>query len=151
MQTVKAKKALPGRQEGSVFKVDEASAKVLKERGDVEFVDETAESDGLFVPSTTRRSGAAVTQVAPADYPEQVVGEPAEGQEGDAAEVVDGDGKVLGELPVESAVPTRNANKSDLVAYAYAHGKVKHDDGTGYTEAELESLTKPELVDKLGL
>ncbi|GJJ23736.1 hypothetical protein [Mycolicibacterium mageritense] len=146
MQTVKAIKALPGRQEGAVFQVDEVSAEALRERGDVEFVDEAPEAGGLFTRNTTRRSGAAVTQVAAADYPEQVVGEPAEGQEGEAAEVVDGDGAThSGVLPA----PTRNANKADLVAFAA--GKVTHDDGTAYTEAELESLTKPELADKLGL
>ena len=162
MQTVKALIALPGRQEGSVFQVDDDSATVLVERGHVELVDEAGESGGLFTTSSTRRSGAAVTQVVAADYPEQVEGEPvADGEAGDAGEVVDGDGNAHTELPapagdvvdgvtkVETVTVTRSSNKVDLVAYGV--GKVKHADGTDYTQAELESLSKPDLVDKLGL
>ncbi|KLI05790.1 hypothetical protein [Mycolicibacterium senegalense] len=147
MQTVKALKALPGRQEGSVFSVDESSAKVLKERGDVEFVEGTIESGGLFVRSTAR--SGAVTQVAEADYPElpeQVVGEPVE-----LGEVVDGDGVThTGTLPAELGQPTKNSNKADLVAYAARQG-LADEAGNVYSEAELESLSKPELVAKLGL
>ena len=148
MQTVKALKALPGRQEGSVFSVDESSAKVLQERGDVEFVEGTIESGGLFVRSTAR--SGAVTQVAEADYPEQpgeqVVGEPVE-----LGEVVDGDGVThTGTLPAELGQPTKNSNKADLVAYAARQG-LADDTGSVYSEAELESLSKPELVAKLGL
>lgn len=164
MQTVKALIALPGRQEGSVFQVDEDSAKVLAERGHVELVDESGESGGLFTTASTRRSGAAVTQVAAADYPEQphVEGEPVDDDaEGEAGEVTGGDGVAHTELPaptgeavdgvvkVETVTVTRASNKADLVAYGV--GKVKHDDGTDYTAAELESLPKPELVAKLGL
>lgn len=164
MQTVKALIALPGRQEGSVFQVDDDSATVLVERGHVELVDEAGESGGLFTTSSTRRSGAAVTQVVAADYPEQsqVEGEPvADDADGEAGEVVDGDGNAHTELPapagdvvdgvtkVEAMTVTRSSNKVDLVAYGV--GKVKHDDGTDYTQAELESLSKPDLVDKLGL
>lgn len=162
MQTVKALIALPGRQEGSVFQVDDDSATVLVERGHVELVDEAGESGGLFTTSSTRRSGAAVTQVVAADYPEQVEGERvADDADGDAGEVVDGDGNTHTELPapagdvvdgaakVETVTVTRSSNKVDLVAYGV--GKVKHDDGTDYTQAELESLSKPNLVDKLGL
>lgn len=144
MQTVKATKALPGRQEGSVFSVDEASAKVLKERGVVEFVKDPAESGGLFVRSTTR--SGAVTQVAEADYPQQIVGEPAEGETGERAEVVDGDGVTHTEL----GQPTKASNKADLVAYAARQG-LADETGNVYSEAELESLSKPELVAKLGL
>lgn len=139
MQTVKALKPLPGRQEGSVFSVDEDSAKVLQERGEVEFVDDATESGGVFVRSTTRRSGAAVTQVAAADYPEQTA--PAEDETAPADEAA-GD-------TAEPAAVTRASNKADLVAYAV--GKLKHDDGTDYTEAEIEGLSKPELVAALKL
>lgn len=141
MQTVKALKPLPGRQEGSVFSVDEDSAKVLQERGDVEFVDDAAESGGVFVRSTTRRSGAAVTQVAAADYPEQTA--PAEDQTAPADESAGDTAE-----PAAAAV-TRASNKADLVAYAV--GKLKHDDGIDYTEAEIEGLSKPELVAALKL
>lgn len=140
MQTVKAINALPGRQEGAVFSVDEASAKVLKERGDVEFVEDDAKSGGLFVRSTTR--SGAVTQVAEADYPEQP---------GDQGEVVDGDGVThTGVLPAELGQPTKASNKADLVAYAARQG-LADEAGNVYSEAELESLSKPELVAKLGL
>ncbi len=164
MQTVKAIIALPGRQEGSVFQVDEDSAKVLVERGHVELVDESGESGGLFTTASTRRSGAAVTQVVAADYPEQpqIVGEPVvDGADGEPGEVADGDGNAHTELPapagdfvdgvikVDTVTVTRASNKADLVAYAV--GKVKHDDGSDYTQAELESLSKPDLVAKLGL
>ncbi|OCB46708.1 hypothetical protein A5721_10985 [Mycobacterium vulneris] len=145
MQTVKAIKALPGRQEGAVFSVDEASAKVLKERGDVEFVEDDAKSGGLFVRSTTR--SGAVTQVAEADYPEQIVGEPAEGQTGDRGEVVDA---ATGEPIAELSQPNKASNKADLVAYAARQG-LADETGNVYSEAELESLSKPELVAKLGL
>ncbi|MDM2446220.1 hypothetical protein PP556_14495 [Mycobacteroides abscessus] len=149
MQTVKALKALPGRQEGSVFSVDESSAKALQERGDVEFVEGSIESGGLFVRSTAR--SGAVTQVAEADYPEQVVGEPAEGEEGERAEVVDGDGVThTGTLPAELGQPTKASNKADLVAYAARQG-LADETGNVYSEAELESLSKPELIAKLGL
>ncbi|WP_061003579.1 hypothetical protein [Mycolicibacterium mucogenicum] len=162
MQTVKALIALPGRQEGSVFQVDDDSATVLVERGHVELVDEAGESGGLFTTSSTRRSGAAVTQVVAADYPEQVEGERvADGEAGETGEVVDGDGNTHTELPapagdvadgaakVETVTVTRSSNKVDLVAYGV--GKVKHADGSNYSQAELESLSKPDLVDKLGL
>ena len=139
MQTVKAVKPLPGRHEGAVFTVDEASAAVLKERGDVEFVDDTPESGGLFVRSTAR-SGASVTQVAEADYPEQP----------ERGEVVDGDGVTHTELPAELGQPTKASNKADLVAYAARQG-LADETGNVYSEAELESLSKPELVAKLGL
>ena len=105
MQTVKALKALPGRQEGSVFSVDEASAKVLKERGDVVLVTAEAapEAGGVFVRTTTRRSGAAVTQVAEADYPE--AGKARKGKSGDAA-------GETGEAPTQEPDPTPPATKT---------------------------------------
>ncbi|MCT7372690.1 hypothetical protein [Mycolicibacterium llatzerense] len=154
MQTVKALIALPGRQEGSVFQVDEDSAKVLAERGHVELVDEAGESGGLFTTASTRRSGAAVTQVAAADYPEQPDGDDVElaplpdGAQLLPPAVADADGFVRTEGVAIGNV-TKASNKADLVAVAV--GKVKHDDGTDYTAAELESLPKPELVAKLGL
>ncbi|WP_319456867.1 MULTISPECIES: hypothetical protein [unclassified Mycobacterium] len=149
MQTVKAVKAMPGRQEGSVFQLDENSAKVHKERGNVEFVDDDApEAGGVFVRAKTRLSGAAVTQVAAADYPEQVVGEPAEGEQGEAGAVVDGNGDThTGHVPAEVS---KASNKADLVAYAARLG-LADESGNVYSEAELESLSKAELVDKLGL
>lgn len=132
MQTVKATKALAGYQEGEVFSVDEISAAVLKDRGDVEFVDDAApEAGGLGVRTTSRRSGTAITQVAEADYPES--GVPAE------------------ETASEAGAVTKRSNKGDLVAAALAAGTVTHDDGTPLTEAELESLDKAELVAKLNL
>ena len=143
MQTVKAKKALPGWREGSVFQVDEASAAVLEKRGDVEFVDDTA-VDPTFTTHTGGNGSMAVTQVIAADYPDQPAA-PAEGEKGEAAVVVDGDGVAHTDvLPV-----TKASNKADLVAHA--EGKVFGDDGQPLTEAELESLTKADLVDKLGL
>lgn len=142
MQTVKAIKALPGRQEGSVFKLDENSARVHKERGNVEFVDddEAPEAGGMFVRTTTRRSGAAVTQVAAADYPET----------GDTDESGEAEGQVTetADVPGEGEV-TKSSTHAKLVAAA--RGNLKHDDGSDLTDAEVESLTKGELVAKLGL
>jgi hypothetical protein len=126
VQTVKAVKALAGYQEGDVFSVDEGSAAVLKERGDVEFVtDEAPEAGGLGVRATTRRSGVAITQVAEADYPEQP-----------AADTESG--------------PTKSSNKADLVAFAATQG-LADESGNVYSEAELEALSKADLVAKLKL
>ncbi len=146
MKTVKATKALPGRAEGSVFQVDEASAAVLKERGVVELVEEGTEAGGVFTRTGTGRGNLAVTQVAAADYPATATGTGArpadtEPATADAAPT---------EAPVESPdVVSRNSNKADLVQYATRH--LTHDDGRPYTEAEAESLSKPELLGKLGL
>lgn len=148
MQTVKAIKALPGYREGEVFSVDEDSAKVLKDRGDVELVDETDTADGTFAP--TGRGNMSVVQVVGADYPEQSTGTgAAPAAEADGDDDADSDDTAPTAADADEVPVTKSSNKSDLVAYAV--GRVTHDDGTALTEAELESLTKPELVDKLGL
>ncbi|QEA10781.1 hypothetical protein [Mycobacterium phage Weirdo19] len=145
MQTVKALKALPGRAEGAVFDVDEASATVLKERGDVEFVKESAASGGVFTRTGTGRGNLAVTQVAPADYPEQATGT---GAAPDTTAPATADAAVT-EAPPAPVEVTKASNKADLVRYAL--GRLNHDDGRPYTEAEVEELSKPDLVGKLGL
>ncbi|MCG5431239.1 hypothetical protein LV457_02905 [Mycobacterium sp. MYCO198283] len=121
MQTVKAKKALPGYTEGSVFQVDENSAAVLKERGDVEFVEDSAltAAGGAFNVNTSRNG--AVTQLVEADPP-----------------------------PTAPAGVTRNSKHADLVEAAKA-AKVTGDDGQPLDDAAVEALTKAELADKLGL
>lgn len=142
MQHVKFLKALPGILEGSVRQVDEKSAAALIERGDAELYDPSKAKAGESVPIQRHvRGNLAVTQVAAADLPVVAAG-------GDATAVEERitTGTGAGE-PAD--VPGDDATKPELVAYAT--GKVTHEDGTPFTAAELEALTKADLRAKLGL
>lgn len=140
MQHVKFLKALPGILAGSVRQVDENSAKVLIERGDAEKYDPASAKPTEQVPIQRHtRGNLAVTQVAAADLP--VV---AAGGDATAAEERISTGTGAGEL---ATVPDENATKAELVDYA--RGKVTHDDGTPYSTAELEALTKADIRAKL--
>lgn len=142
MQHVKFLKALPGILAGTVRQLDENSAAALIKRGDAEKYDPASAKPGEQVPIQRHvRGNLAVTQVAAADLPVAAAG----GDATTAQEVIT-TGTGAGQ---PATVPDGDATKAELVAYA--EGKLTHDDGTPFTSAELDALTKAELRAKLSL
>lgn len=153
MQRVKALKALPGRQEGTVFSLDENSAAYHREAGDVEFVDDTEapEAGGLFVQTGVGHGNMAVTQVAPADYPVLPTDPPATGTGAAAVDERPATADAGTSAPAEVNV-TKASNKADLVAYAARFGFPGEGGAReSVTEAQAEELSKADLVARLGL
>lgn len=155
MAHVKLTKAQPGLREGEVLYVDINSARTLVGRSDAEFVDpnEGDAATSAAIPRATGRANVSTTLVKGSETltADALVRAAAEGQSAAAVaeevELVE-TGTGAGET-VEVQRPSAGSNKADIVAYA--EGKVRHDDGTPLTTAELEAKSKRELVDELKL
>lgn len=98
MALVKLLKDTTFRKAGEVIDVDDASAAKLVKNGKA--VVARSREDATAERVAGRRGNVGVYQVAEADDPNAVVGEPADGETGESAEVLDGEtGAVLaGEL-----------------------------------------------------
>ncbi|GAS94428.1 uncharacterized protein RMCC_1394 [Mycolicibacterium canariasense] len=114
MKYVKLNQQVGNRQEGEVIRVDDGSAASLVEKGVGEIVDSR---DGA-TRTAARRGNVAVVQVADADDPNAVVGEPVDADaKGAAAEVVDGDGQThTGELPAPDSEQKKDEKPADTPA-----------------------------------
>ncbi|MCV7255685.1 hypothetical protein H7J86_26320 [Mycobacterium hackensackense] len=112
---MKLNKQVNNRQAGEIIRVDDGSAASLVEKEVGEIVESRDEAEVLR--SAARRGNVIVQQVADADDPNAVAGEPAEGETGDAAEVVDGQGDVhTGELPPPDTEPKKDEKTADTPA-----------------------------------
>ncbi|WP_349318862.1 hypothetical protein [Mycolicibacterium canariasense] len=117
MKYVKLNQQVGNRQEGEIIRVDDASAASLVETKKVgEYVD--SRDPDAAARSAARRGNVAVQQVADADDPNAVVGQPVEdGAEDTAAEVVDGAGQAhTGELPTPDTEPKKDEKPADTPA-----------------------------------
>lgn len=150
MKLVKLKERVGNRQAGEVLRVDDGSAANLVDKRKVaDYFDPEAPvnpEDPIAGRAAPRRGNVSAVAVMEEDNPNapaapsetDVVGEPADGEEGEAAEVVDGAGETHTEV-----IPKFTLNNShvELVNAVVVAEKA--------TAEEAQRLAKPALLAKL--